>query len=136
MTIVQETVQQATKRVGSIAEGAGSIARGTATDVAGKLTGLVGLAKRIGVPTLLGVVGLQKRRGPLSTIATFGAGVAVGAGAALLLAPVSGDTLRRAVVNYFKPTKEKEPSEAELHRMDTDFDPPAAKVARADTRAS
>jgi hypothetical protein len=136
MTIVQDTVHQATKRAGTIVEGAGSVARGTATDVAGKLTDWVDVARRLGVASMLSALGLQKRRGPLATVATFGAGVVVGAGAALLLAPVSGETLRRAVVGYFKSVKEKEPTEADLQRLDTDFDPPAVRARRSDARAS
>ncbi len=136
MTIVQDTVHQATKRAGTIVEGASTMARGTATDVAGKLTDWVDLARRLGFASMLSALGLQKRRSPLATVATFGAGVVVGAGAALLLAPVSGETLRRAVLGYFKSEKEKEPTEAELQRLDTDFDPPAAKARRTDARAS
>lgn len=136
MTIVQDTVQHATKRAGTLVEGAGTIARGTATDVAGKLTNWVDLARRLGVASMLSALGLQQRRGPLSTVATFGAGVVVGAGAALLLTPVSGEALRRAVLDYFKPDKEKEPAEADLQRLDTDFYPPPVRARRSDARAS
>jgi gas vesicle protein len=60
----------------------------------------------------------------------------VGAGAALLLAPVSGETLRRTIAGYFKPTKAEETPEDDLHRLDTEFDSAAAKSNRADARAS
>ncbi len=49
----------------------------------------------------LGWVGLMRRRGPLLSAGIFGAGMAVGAGAALLLAPSSGLEMRRGLVDRF-----------------------------------
>lgn len=51
----------------------------------------------LGIDTLLGYVGLTRRSTLLSSVGTFGAGVAVGAGLGVLFAPASGAATRRRI---------------------------------------
>jgi gas vesicle protein len=50
----------------------------------------------------LGWIGLARRRGPFTSMAIFGAGVVVGAGAGMLLAPRSGAEMRTAILRVFQ----------------------------------
>jgi gas vesicle protein len=51
-------------------------------------------------------VGLARRTGPFHDLAVFSLGLAVGAGAGLLLAPVSGADARRAILDQVKGLKQ------------------------------
>jgi len=61
---------------------------------------------KMNLDSVLGAIGLQlakRGRGPLlPTVAAFGAGMAVGAGAALMLAPMSGRDLRGKFGEFLK----------------------------------
>jgi hypothetical protein len=70
-----------------------------AIKVARTIGPVVTLARLAGLRNPLAWVGLTRRRGPLATLSLFGAGLAAGAGAGLLLAPRSGSELRRALVD-------------------------------------
>lgn len=59
--------------------------------------GVVSILRSFGVGDALGWFGLARRRSPVSAIATFGAGVAVGTGLGMLLAPMSGADTRRMI---------------------------------------
>jgi len=59
--------------------------------------GVVSILRSFGVGDALGWFGLARRRSPVSAIATFGAGVAVGTGLGMLLAPMSGSDTRRMI---------------------------------------
>jgi hypothetical protein len=60
----------------------------------------------------LGLIGLQSKRSftseMLSTLGTFGIGLLVGAGVALLLAPKPGRDLRHDIRNKIRPGKNEE----------------------------
>jgi hypothetical protein len=60
----------------------------------------------------LGLIGLQSKRSftdeLLSTLGTFGIGLLVGAGVALLLAPKPGRELRHDIRNKIRPGKNEE----------------------------
>ena len=73
-------------------------ARSTLLDGVKTMTGIVAMLRDLGVSDALGWVGLSRRRSPLLSVAMFGAGVAVGAGAGLMFAPTSGADLRRAIL--------------------------------------
>ena len=87
--------------VESAASGAGvaaTTAKTTVLDVAKAIVGVAATVGALGFDDVLGWVGLSRKRSPLTAIGLFGAGVAVGAGAALLLSPTSGEALRREIL--------------------------------------
>jgi gas vesicle protein len=94
-----------TKRaIGSAQDGAEQAltsARATWWDGVKAVTGIVMMVRSLRANDALGWVGLSRRRNPLFAAGVFGAGIAVGAGAALLLAPGSGVELRRRIVDRF-----------------------------------
>jgi hypothetical protein len=73
-------------------------ARSTLLDGVKTVSGIVAMLRDLGVSDALGWVGLSRRRSPLLSVAIFGAGVAVGAGAGLMFAQTSGTDLRRAIL--------------------------------------
>ncbi|WP_433926767.1 YtxH domain-containing protein [Sorangium cellulosum] len=85
-----------TAAVGAV--GAATTAKTTAFDVAKAVAGIAATIGALGFDDVLGWVGLARRRSPLATLAYFGAGVAVGAGVAMLLSPTSGEALRRDIL--------------------------------------
>lgn len=94
----------------SAKDGAGvaaTSAKATLFDVAKAAAGIVTTIKSLGVDDVLGWVGLSRKRSPLTTIAVFGAGVALGAGMAVLLSPTSGEALRRDLLNRLDGLKQK-----------------------------
>ncbi|WP_437707842.1 YtxH domain-containing protein [Sorangium sp. So ce448] len=87
--------------VESAATGAGvaaTAARTTAFDVAKAVVGVAATVGALGFDDVLGWVGLSRKRSPLTALGLFGAGLAVGAGVALLLSPTSGEALRRELL--------------------------------------
>jgi len=62
------------------------------------VTEVVAMLRALNGDDALGWVGLARRTGPFQSIAVFGAGMAVGAGAGMLFAPMSGVELRRALL--------------------------------------
>jgi gas vesicle protein len=62
------------------------------------VTGLVTMLRSLDGDDALGWVGLSRRRGPLASIAIFGAGMVAGAGVGMLLAPMSGADLRKTLL--------------------------------------
>lgn len=82
-------------------EHAVSSTRTTLLDGVRAVAGVVSILRGFGVGDALGWFGLT-RRNRLSSFATFGAGIAVGAGLGMLLAPVSGSDARRAIVRGLK----------------------------------
>lgn len=125
MSVVDDTLHMASERAGEVAIGAGSTVRETATDVVDKIYRLGKLVRGVSMVSTLSALGLQKKRGSMPTIVAFGAGIAIGAGAALIFAPTSGRLLRRTILNRVRPPEaaEARPSQESLHRMDTDYVP-------------
>ncbi len=62
-------------------------------------TSLVTLLRSLDRDDALGWVGLARRTGPMRSLGLFGAGLAVGAGAGMLFAPMSGAEARRTLLN-------------------------------------
>ncbi|MGK4003532.1 YtxH domain-containing protein [Sorangium sp. So ce1036] len=94
----------------SAKDGAGvaaTSARATLFDVAKAAVGIATTIRALGVDDALGWVGLSRKRSPMTTIAVFGAGVALGAGVAALLSPTSGEALRRDLLNRLDGLKHK-----------------------------
>lgn len=77
------------------AEHAAESARATWLDGVKAITGLVAMIRGFEAEDALGWVGLTRRRSPLAAIGLFSAGALLGAGAAMLFAPVSGAEARR-----------------------------------------
>jgi hypothetical protein len=125
MSVVDDTLHMASERAGEVAGDAGSAVRDTATDLVDKIYRLGKLVRGVSMVSALSAVGLQKKRGAMPTIVAFGAGVVIGAGAALIFAPTSGRLLRRKIANRVRPptAAEARPSQESLHRMDTDYVP-------------
>ncbi len=83
------------------AEGLAGEAKSGFLDTISKITKVVSTLRSLDSDDLLGYAGLQ-RRSRLSTAATFGAGIALGAGVALLFAPTSGAKMRKQIARSFK----------------------------------
>src|SRR6185503_16141809 len=69
------------------------------------VAGIFSLLRNFDIDHALGLLGLARRRGFLSTMVIFSAGIAVGAGAGMLLAPTSGAELRRSILAQLKGLK-------------------------------
>jgi gas vesicle protein len=71
-------------------------------DVLSKLGKAYGIARSFHLDDLVERAGYTRRSSTLGTIATFTSGFALGAGAALLVAPTSGRKLRRRIASAVK----------------------------------
>ena len=80
------------------AEHAAASARTTWLDGVKAVTGIVAVMRGFQAEDALGWVGLTRRRSPLAAIGIFGAGALVGAGVAMLFAPLSGAETRRRIM--------------------------------------
>jgi hypothetical protein len=78
-------------------ERAVSSTRSSLVDAVHAVTKVVEMLRRLDGDDALGWVGLERRRSPLATVMTFGAGVLVGTGVGMMLAPSSGAELRRTI---------------------------------------
>jgi gas vesicle protein len=87
---------------------------------------IVGALRSLDRDDALGWVGLSRRRGPLGSIAFFGAGMVVGAGVGMLLAPVSGGEMRNAILRRFQGLKED--AQGSLNRAASEVKDVEAKV--------
>lgn len=83
----------ATKVTDTAAEASGK-AEDTMRDTITRLTKLVRVVRGLGVADMLGAIGLERRRGPGSEVASFGAGLVIGAGLGVLFAPAAGKETR------------------------------------------
>lgn len=80
-------------------------ARMTWFDGVKAVAGVVAMLRGFQANDALGWVGLARRRNPMVAMGIFGAGMAVGAGAALLFAPMSGEETRRRIMSGFSAVK-------------------------------
>ncbi|MFO0762018.1 MAG: YtxH domain-containing protein [Byssovorax sp.] len=83
------------------AEHAASTARTTLMEGISTVAGVITILRGLHLNDALGWIGLERRRGPWAPLAAFGAGVAVGAGAGMLFAPMSGADTRRYLMQRF-----------------------------------
>lgn len=100
-TTISDAMGTAKEVLGSAKGGAGhaaSSARSTFFDVAKFAIGVATTLRGFGVDDALGFVGLARKRSALSSIGILGAGIVVGAGVGVLLAPMSGRSLRRMLL--------------------------------------
>jgi gas vesicle protein len=87
------------------AEHAAASARTTWFDGIKAVTGMVAMLRGLQTDDALGLVGLSRRRSPVAAMGIFSAGVVLGAGAALLFAPMSGAETRRRLMGGFSGLK-------------------------------
>jgi len=66
------------------------------------MSGLIATIRSLDGDDALGWVGLARRRNPLYSLGIFGAGLAVGAGVGLMLAPMSGAKLREMMLDQLR----------------------------------
>ena len=100
-----DTAKQAAGTAKDGAENAVTSARMTWLDGVKTVAGMVTMLRGFQASDALGWVGLTRRRSPVMAMGIFGAGMAVGAGAALLFAPMSGNETRRRIMNGFSGLK-------------------------------
>jgi hypothetical protein len=118
-SIIDDTMSTAKNVVGSArenAENAMGAAKAGAEHAAAKsrsvffdrvraVTHLIAVVRSLGGDDVLGWIGLARRRSPLYTFAAFGAGIAVGAGVGMLLAPMAGKQLRGTILAQMRLAK-------------------------------
>ena len=127
MASVKEGAEHAVASVKEGAEHAASSARVTWLDGVKAVTGVVALVRGLGLDDGLGWLGLARRRSPLVPFAMFGAGVAVGAGASLLFAPMSGADLRRTILRQLKGVQHE--AKDALHRAESQVEDKAEELS-------
>ena len=89
-----------------------SSARSSLVDGIHALSSVVTMMRALQMDDALGWVGLARRRGPVFPLALFGAGMIVGTGVGMLVAPASGVRTRRALFSAFKGFEQKAEAEA------------------------
>ena len=94
-----DTAKHAAETARDGADHAVAGARTTWFDGVKAVAGVVAMLRGFQANDALGWVGLTRRRSPMAAIGLFGAGMAVGAGAALLFAPTSGEETRRRILS-------------------------------------
>jgi gas vesicle protein len=110
-SMLNDTIGTAKDAVQSAKVGTGfavSSARSTLLDGIQAVGGLVRMIRGLGLDDGLAWIGLSRRRGAFRDLAVFSAGLAVGAGAGLLFAPMSGADTRRAILDQVKGLKKVE----------------------------
>jgi gas vesicle protein len=99
------TAKHAAETAKEGADSAVASAKTTWLDGVKAVASVVSMLRGFQANDALGWVGLSRRRSPLAAMGIFGAGMAVGAGAALLFAPMSGEETRRRIVKGFSGLK-------------------------------
>ena len=97
----ENSVKNASKTMDEAKETAGkkaNRARSAVLDGLHAVASTFGALRGLGIVDALGWVGLQRRRGPASSLVTFGAGFLAGAATGVLFAPFSGAELRAMIV--------------------------------------
>lgn len=89
------TAKEALGSAKNVAGDAAEAVKDTADDAAKNVKRVVSFLRHIDVDDVIGLVGLRRKRSPLAAIALVGGGILVGAGIAMLMAPVSGRDARR-----------------------------------------
>jgi gas vesicle protein len=87
------------------AEHAVASTRSAVLDGLRTVTGFIAMLRKIDGDDALGWIGLARRRSPLYSVAVFGAGMAVGAGVGMMLAPMSGQELRARILDQLRGAK-------------------------------
>jgi len=129
------TAKQAAGNAKETAEHAVASAKTTWFDGIKAVASVVTMLRGLQPDDALGWVGLARRRSPLVAMGIFGAGMAVGAGAALLFAPMSGEETRRRILKGFSSLKADANSAADAAAAEIKADVKAASQ-KADEVAS
>ena len=107
-------------------EHAASSARSTLLDGIHAVSSVVSMLRALQVNDALGWVGLERRRGPAFPLLAFGAGIIVGAGVGMMIAPRSGEQTRRALLDALMGAEKK--VEAEAKEIEKKAEKMAGKV--------
>lgn len=129
----RETAKNAVETAKEGTEHAVTSARSTVLDGVHAVTKLVETLRGFGVDDGLALVGLARRTSPIRDLAVFGAGIAVGAGAAMLFAPMSGADTRRAILDQFKGVKRD--AKETIERAENEVEELAGKAKTAVVKA-
>lgn len=117
-TAMDAARENAGHAMGAAREGAGhavASTRSTLLDTLRVVTGLVATLRSLDGDDALGWIGLARRRSPIYTFAVFGAGMAVGTGVGMMMAPMSGKQLRGMILDQLRGAKgEAQASMAEV----------------------
>lgn len=108
------------------AEHAAASARSSWLDGVKAVTGMVAVMRGFQAEDALGWVGLTRRRSPFAAIGLFGAGALVGAGVAMLFAPVSGAETRRRIMKGLEGLKGE--AQSTIDRAETEVKAVGEKV--------
>jgi hypothetical protein len=104
-SMLHDTMKNATHGVETVREGTEHTIASTLAmlvKAAGAVSGVVTVLRSLDRDDGLSWLGLARRKSPLRSGAIFGAGVVLGAGLGLLLAPVSGADMRLALLGRSK----------------------------------
>ena len=139
-TEANQAVASAKHAAGTAKEGADQAvasAKTTWLDGVKAVAGVVSMLRGFQANDALGWVGLSRRRSPIVAMGIFGAGMAVGAGAALLFAPMSGEETRRRLMTGFSGLKgdAKTSAEAMATEIATDAKAVSHKVEEVASQA-
>jgi gas vesicle protein len=86
----------------SVGDGGNASTLSSLMDSLGTVTTVYSLLRKIGLPSPLSLFSLARKKGSFGTLVLFGTGLAVGAGAALMLTPIPGAELRRTLLERIK----------------------------------
>jgi len=130
--------ENAEQAVGTAKAGAGHAVestRSTFLDGVHAVTGLLATLRKLDGDDALGWIGLARRRSSLYEFAVFGAGIAVGTGVGMMLAPMSGQKLRAMILDQLRGAKT--PAKESMTDAGTTMATTAKKVEKViDTKAA
>jgi len=123
--------ENAGEAVGTAKEGAEhavASTRSAVLDGIRTVTGFVAMLRKLDGDDALGWIGLARRRSSFYTVAVFGAGIAVGSGVGMMLAPMSGQQLRARIFDQLRGAKGPAPATAqEAQKVEAKAESPADK---------
>jgi len=135
-----DTAKHAYKSAKGGADQAASSVRSTWLDGVKTVSSVVSMLRAFQADDALGWVGLSRRRSPIASFGVFSAGLALGAGAGMLFAPMSGRDLRRTIMKSFSGVTDKAKEvatqvEAQATKVEAKVEDVASKVKDAVVQA-
>lgn len=114
-TAIDNAMGTAKEALGSakhVADDAADAVKDTAGEASKNFFKAISFLRHIDVDDVVGLVGLRRKRSSLETIALVGGGVLLGAGIAMLIAPVSGRKARTMIRGFFQDAGNRAKDEA------------------------